>query len=345
MKIVIPVSESDIHLLPLLTDAILHQGAISGAHSIWIVPTLSATNVAEEQAVRLRSVCGDVQVRTPGVDFPGGWPQAPNNHWHWVVNHLDQNGNKQPWLWLEPDAVPMVPHWATAVEEAYRIGGKPFFGFVKPCRFRDPETGKLFSPPGETMLMGVAVYPPGISFDSEIRPLFANLAKQGQFAPKEPFDWYLRWVMKNRGVARSSEIWDMWRSCNYRYEGDVLTCDPVDGEATANGGAVPGQPILIHGCKDGSLHRLVTGKKEPKPVFVPALQINSPSVPSPKVEISVGPDEAKIIDFVKATKRRTKELDIMFPEVPRAAWSQMLIKNGFTIKTGGWIVKNLEDEV
>lgn len=41
--------------------------------------------------------------------------------------HMDAN-YKEPWLYLEPDCVPIIPHWIEALEDAYEFQNKKILG-------------------------------------------------------------------------------------------------------------------------------------------------------------------------------------------------------------------------
>lgn len=348
MKIVIPVSKADASQLDLLVQVLLLQGPLTG-HDLLLVPTPSVDSEARQAAEKLKCICASIQVATTEFEFPGGWPQAPNNHWHWTATYLERTGNRQAWLWLEIDCVPMVANWATLLEKAYMAGGKPFFGCVKPLLFTNKQTTEPYTKAGEDMLMGVAIYPPGIPRDTHIQPLFNNMGRRGVAAPREPFDVYLRWVFKHRGVASTNLIVDRWRTCNYRLVNDQILCDPVAGEALAKGGVVPGDTILLHGVKDGSLQRLLLTKGKavaPAPVVsVPIAKLN-PSF-SKEREATVTFDtfpaadtlEAQVLDFITESKVRVKEVVEQFklPGVPEAV--RIIIPLGYSVAAGGWVVK------
>lgn len=331
MKIVIPVSKADASQLDLLVQVLLLQGPLTG-HDLLLVPTPSVDSEARQAAEKLKCICASIQVATTDVEFPGGWPQAPNNHWHWTASYLERTGNRQAWLWLEIDAVPMVPSWATLLEKAYVAGGKPFFGCVKPLLFTNKQTTEPYTKAGEDMLMGVAIYPPGIPRDTHIQPLFNNMGRRGVAAPREPFDVYLRWVFKHRGVASTNLIVDRWRTCNYRLANGQIVCEPVAGEALAKGGVVPEDTILLHGVKDGSLQRLLLDKSK---AMAPAPVVSVPAVAAPAADTL----EAQVLAFITESKVRVKEVVEQFklPGVPEAV--RIIIPLGYSVAAGGWVVK------
>lgn len=340
MKLVIPVSLSDAHLLPLFTDALVKLGHV-GPHSLLLVPTPAVSDAAQGQVNRLRTICDDVQLVATPVDFQGGWPAGPNNHWHWVVTYLDSVKLREPWLWMELDAVPLKPRWASLLAEAYFGANKSFFGFTKPVKYIRREDGAMYHKPGDDFLLGVAIYPPGITGDTHIRPLFNNLGRRVPMALKEPFDMYLRWVMKQRGVHSTTLITDLWRTCNYREEGGQIVCDPVAGETYARGGTVPAEAILVHGCRDGSLHRLIGAEKPVAFVSGSETKGYKPvgEAATPPKTLSGAPTDEEVLTFVSTNKVRAKEVQERFgftelPDVVRAIQAV-----GYHVGTAGWVLK------
>jgi len=250
MKIVLPVSHADAPRLPLLVDVLLHHGNL-GNHSITLYPTAVVAAAAEEAAARLRTACYDVAVHVL-ENFEGGWPKAPNAHWASVVRHLHFSGNQQPWLWLEVDAVPVDPNWANVLQREYNACGKPLLGPVRQTVFRK-EDGSVYHEEGDEMLLGVAAYPSWLLNVQELVPLLNDLLKSGS-APDQPFDVYLRWAFKRMGWQHTEAVKHCWRSKNFQlvngswyYAENDEQVGKVDGDA----------PLIIHGCKDESLYKLV----------------------------------------------------------------------------------------
>jgi hypothetical protein len=358
MKVVIPVSHSDSRDLPPLVNILLKHGHI-GQHSILLVPTPSCAELAHNEAVRLRTICEKVEVAVTPVEYAGGWPVAPNNHWHWTVTYLDGHRNRDPWIWLEVDAVPLAAGWVNQIEEDYRRRGKPFYGFVKPLKFFKTGSEEVYHKPGEDMLMGVAVYPPGISADIHIAPLFNNLGARGRSAQKQPFDMYLRWVFKHRGVYHSPLIQDLWRTENYRHQGSAIVCDPLNGEKFARGGTVSPEALLVHGVKDGSLQRLMLGEvergivklleDEVKPgssaelakaneilraVVQPAA---APVVETAPTASPVSPDA--VLAFISAKSVRFSDVRKEFPGIAVQPLVELIQGLGYHLVTGNWVKK------
>lgn len=91
-----------------------------------------------------------IEFRYPKPPIPS-WPAAPNHVWQNVARFIAYFRSKfkdQPWLFLEPDAIPIRSGWWSDIEKAYFDKKKPFMGHVVN---------------GMGHLTGVAVYPPSVS--------------------------------------------------------------------------------------------------------------------------------------------------------------------------------------
>lgn len=254
MKIAIPVSAHDKHLLPDLTECLLKFGGLE-EFPVILFPTPAAKDAAYEAAERLGA-----QTHVLGQDFYGGAPIACNNHFSAVVFALGSMGNTEPFLWMEADMLPRVPRWAALLQEDYRMGGTPFRGAVVDTPY--DENGKIVYRDNDRMLMGTGIYPANMERDERIKPLIVDLAKPSSMNPNIPFDVYLRWPIYHMGVSHTELISDMWATRNYRMEGANLVCDSVkhDRVVRERGGPVSTKAVLVHGCKDGSLADIILGR-------------------------------------------------------------------------------------
>lgn len=59
-----------------------------------------------------------------------GWPAACNWAWQSTARWMFEANLKQPWLWLEADAMPLKSGWFLTLEAAMTAGGKSFAGHV-----------------------------------------------------------------------------------------------------------------------------------------------------------------------------------------------------------------------
>lgn len=259
MKIAIPVSAHDKHLLPDLTECLLKLGGLE-EHPIVFFPTPAAKDTTYEHAERLGA-----ETYPLTQDFEGGAPVACNRHFASLVFALAKMGNTDPFLLMEADMLPRFPRWADKLFEDYRMGGTPFRGVLVPTPFN--ENGKLVFRDNDQMMMGTGIYPPNMERDERIKPLLLDLAKPFSMNPREPFDVYLRWPIRNIGVSHTELIADMWCTQNYRNTPEGIVCESVkhDRVVRERGGLVSPKALLVHGCKDGSLADIVLGRGETAP--------------------------------------------------------------------------------
>ena len=115
-------------------------------HKLILVPI---RNVATEEVLSyLSPVFGEVIIEK-ATHSQTGWPISCNMAFE-AVAWLCSTKLKQPFLWMEPDAVPIQPHWIDSIEKAYQLCGKPFMGdFVEIAGIM---------PNGVNHMSGIAVY-------------------------------------------------------------------------------------------------------------------------------------------------------------------------------------------
>jgi hypothetical protein len=158
MKIAIPVSAHDKHLLPDLTECLLKLGGLE-EHPVIFFPTSAAKDTAYEHAERLGA-----ETYPLTQDFEGGAPVACNRHFASVVFALAKMGNTDPFLWMELDMLPVKPRWAVALFEDYRYGGTPFRGVLVNTPFN--VNGQIAYKDGDQMMMGTGIYPANMEKDA-----------------------------------------------------------------------------------------------------------------------------------------------------------------------------------
>jgi hypothetical protein len=267
-------------MLPLFTSVLLNQGGLHN-HTISLYPTEPCKAEADAAANRLRDICPSVQVH-PLPDFQGGWPKAPNRHFASVAMHLHREGNREPWFWMELDTVPLEQGWADKLQGQYRSAGMAFLGNIRPTPWKN-ESGEIYHQTNDEMMIGVGVYSPWILNNEKIKPLLMDLLKLPAQAPSQPFDIWLRWMLKRAGWAHTDSIYHAWRSKDYILDGGTLTFTKEDGSTESIK-----TPLLVHGCKDGSLHAFAATPaapvepSEPIAASAPSPQPAKPPAPTPE---------------------------------------------------------------
>lgn len=257
MRVVIPVSYHDQSALPDFITILLKFGGLA-RHHITFVPQLSQTQAAKVACARVLPFAANATVLAMDHDLPlNNMPQSPNAQFAFAARNVAAMPEQLMWLWMELDAFPRKENWLDELESAVIRAGTPFYGNIVPTPFRT-EQGAWVTQPQDMMMMGVGVYHPqtanmmGLVNDLRIGPTGA------------PWAWgvYLRQTMMGIGWTDTKLISDMNGTCNYRMEGDTLVCDtaPSDPPRRPRFGPVNPEAVLIHGCKDGSLARLLLGE-------------------------------------------------------------------------------------
>ncbi len=336
MLVIIPVgSKSDEANLELLSSAIVTLGNV-GNHSIKIVSIPSLLDQAEKAAEKIRKACDQVTCVSTEDELSGGWFVGCNRMWRWTVLHLDSEENNSPWFWMEPDCCPLKAGWLDSLANAYQASGKAFMGHVRLTKWKNTD-GSTFTKDGDNMLLGNAVYPPMLSRDQNISPLLTDLGHPDprSHAP-DPWDVYLRWLMFKRGVANSMLFRDNWKTQKYsRKENGQIVFQSCDDEDEI--GVIEPEAVIAHGCKDGSLHRLIIGApEEPKKPVITPVATPAPSVPAQGEQHA---KYQKVLQCVLSSGKIRLSSVIMSTGVTREDVLTILPKIGYKIKAAGWIEK------
>lgn len=130
MNVVIPFHNGDAHLAVDLVKWIGQLGGIGGG--ILVVVVDSAT--LDEHIDAIHKECklwGNNFIRySTGLSY-SGWPVGSNKLFDVALGSgLDL---KSPWLWLEPDAIPLKVGWLDAIRKEYAACGKRYMGNVYVC--------------------------------------------------------------------------------------------------------------------------------------------------------------------------------------------------------------------
>lgn len=146
MIVAISYHQGDQQLMTRWANHVKQLG-IYASHKLLLLPIRGVSTDGIEDV--LRQCFGSVDVLA--CDHPErGWPVSCNKAfeqacWHSFIH------TKQPFLWMEPDAVPIQPHWIDSIDLAYKQCGKPFMGdFVEISNSIEG---------GVDHMSGVAVYP------------------------------------------------------------------------------------------------------------------------------------------------------------------------------------------
>lgn len=181
-------------------------------------PLIRAAQLAFKHVSIFRYKCSSIM----------SWPEGANIAFRRTAQHL-QGGNT-PWLWLEPDAVPLKPGWAETLQAEYEKCGKLFMGSVVP---------------GMGHANGTAIYPAD-TVNLIPNALSENLPKQ------------IAWdsAMKEEMIDLCHDASHLMAHCWGIVDGKP---HPILGEAAVFQtheqvkSWISNTAVLFHRCKDGSL--------------------------------------------------------------------------------------------
>lgn len=226
MAIVLAFIEREREQVLRLLKFVLQLSGKPLSRTLYLVPfkALKVDDVLE----KARAAFADVQVIADSEGAASDWKKddkvrdaaGPNSLFRQAAWFFYLHRELGPWLWLEPDCVPLVPGWDDTIESAYRAGGKPFLGAR--MKFQEGE-----------YLNGAAVYPR----DAVARaPALVTRAMWTQFPEMEiAFD-----VAGGLEVLRQASFTDL---IELNYRSDVSF--PILSDNS--------KAVLLHGDRDGRL--------------------------------------------------------------------------------------------
>lgn len=246
----IPVSAAGIHLLDSNIAVLRHLGGLERHRAIFF-PTKEVSGQIAGAVDGLKTVMNAVGVH-PLKDTPtGGWPAAPNKHFAAVVQVMVGVGT--PWLWWEEDCTATKQGWLDALETEYNLRKRPFLGMNVPTRYTEGSPAAF----GDDHMVGCGVYPADFGRGGNLP--YGHLWKTLPHIPDVPFDIYQSGEIR-KNLHNSELMQHMWGTVDFRKNaaGDII-CSPKPGnpEGSDHSGTVHAKAAVVHGCKDGSLARLI----------------------------------------------------------------------------------------
>ena len=296
MNIVFAYHNGDAELALLSAKAITSMG-INMRHKATVCAT-EDTALVHEITEELKNSFQEVG-RIVAQDGFNGWPLGPNQMFAdaaafcYAVN--------EPWMFWEPDCVAMKSGWADDLETEFRkepaILGHQYEGGMA-------SNGKNIY----KMIVGSAVYPPNFLDHCPSAQSLGNynLAYRSAGTIPEPWDVRCRWNFL--AIGRDCPLLrTYWKSVNYQWKDGKIIFFAEDPEAQAVQGVtcpdrfISSQAVVIHGCKDGSLHTMaIAGFPMPSDstgLDIPSNSMGLKSIPDQEQafsNVSVG-DEIEII--------------------------------------------------
>lgn len=167
-----------------------------------------------------------------------GWIEGSNSLFLTAAEHMESL--KEPWLWLEPDAIPIKPGWLDRLQFVYGQANKPFMGWLYTFEHPQPPIAPF------PILSGVAVYP---------ADAWSRLVKSIRFAPNLAFD-VASAPITAPNAAHTNLIQHFYGEKNLAptFAESKSDTSPRNTFTLAH---LHKDAMLFHRCKDGSLMRLL----------------------------------------------------------------------------------------
>ena len=266
MNIVFAYHNGDAELALLSAKAITAMG-INMRHKA----TVCATN----DTALLFDIIEELKKTFPEVgriiaqDGFNGWPLGPNQMFSDASTYC--YNYQEPWYFWEPDCVPMGKDWVDKLEKEFKSEPNKIMGSL---------VGGGMASNGKNvyrLIVGSAIYPAKfLDYCGLAASLYNyNVAYRTSGVIPEPWDVRCRWVFLQHG--RNTElIKSYWKSVNYQWKDGNIVFFAEDPEAQAIQGVtcpdrtVTSEALVVHGCKDGSLHKMAIAGfsiPEDKPVM------------------------------------------------------------------------------
>lgn len=299
MILTIPVSSADYKLLPTLSKVLTKFGPYAG-YKVVVVPTREVENDAKKFVAEILPLFTSVDIHVVDLGITG-WPMASNRHFREVARYVNSKHPGDAWYFFEVDNTPIAPDWLLKLDREFSTSGKAFMGKVVPTRgWSWNSDGKRIPAMGPPHMVGTGIYHP--SFAKKSIKLGSVDRVMPWAGPPEPFDLALRDEVVPF-AHNTSLIQHNWQTQNYRMEQGKMVCDDTIAvtEGTSHAETWDGESAVIHGCKDGSLAKLILSGE-----FVPQYG-KSVSAPAP-LPISQNPnDRPPLLSFLAVRAKKTVE--------------------------------------
>lgn len=252
MLVIIPVSEADEQMIDTVSELIVKLGGCPN-HDLLVVGSTDCEPLVNKLHAKLKSEFRNTSTYVFQC-LVKGWPLGPNAYFRNTVSYLyTERGIDQPWYWFELDNTPMKRGWLDALQKEYIAAHAVFMGARHSTYYTD--ANKKLIEKGAHMA-GTGIYPVN----------FTQLCDLWRFEEGQAFDVWIQWEVLRGGLTDTSLIQHNWKTCNYRREDGVIVSDNFDmpHPDLHTNKPVTEEAVVVHGCKDLSLARLLLSELDGK---------------------------------------------------------------------------------
>jgi len=256
MKLTIPVSRHDRHLIPNLVKS-LESFKPGTDHEIIIF----GSREVEQDVLELEKKIKHLFVSSETLiinDTMLGWPMSCNFYFQQLCKHISGKKDTDAFMWFELDTTIIKSNWLdTITDEYYADTTKAIKEKRLPSIYLGARERVYEGRNGELLpesLAGQRMAPIGV-YSKEIclSPVLNSLSLTNRHWT-HVIQWYVVKRLKNSQLIQNN-----WRTKNYRHEQENIVCDSdanlawdIHWNNPLNDNAV-----LVHGCKDSSLFKLL----------------------------------------------------------------------------------------
>jgi hypothetical protein len=261
--VVIPFHSGDADLLVKLLDWMLFLNPEGHKRTDALLVTDDSVKDESRSAVveRAKQLFRNVRITIATVpDTHKMWPKAPNVMFEHAARQV-QLTCKLPWLWLEPDSVPLKKNWLDALSEEAFFSSRLFLGAHVQGRTLKGQVLEHMS--------GVAIYP-----HNTMLHLGIDIA-----AAEDAFDLAISEKVLKR-MQKTPLIQHHWGPSQADAPTFALSTTSASPKNTVALSLIDSRAVLFHRCKDGSLIELL---KTPAPTAKSGVyqQVVPPTPPKP----------------------------------------------------------------
>jgi hypothetical protein len=256
MKLVIPVSRHDRHLIPAFLKSI-ETFKPGSEHELLVFGSREAESDVLEIEAKIKHLFNSSETFIID-DTMLGWPMSCNFYFQQLCRYISGKKDIDSFMWFELDTTIMKNNWLDIISDEYysdttkavKEKREPTIYLGSRERVYEGRNGELLP----ESLVGQRMAPVGV-YSREI--CFSHVLNSLSMVNRH-WTHVIQWYVVKR-LKNSSLIQNNWRTKNYRHEDKNIVCDsdanlawdvhwnkPVDEDA-----------VLVHGCKDGSLFKLL----------------------------------------------------------------------------------------
>lgn len=277
MLLIVPVSEADEQMINPVSELIVKLEGCPN-HDLLVVGSTDCASLVNKLHGKLKNEFHNTSTHIFQC-LAKGWPLGPNAYFRNTVSHLYTDmAINQPWYWFELDNTPLKKGWLDALQKEYTAAHAVFMGAKHSTYYTD--ASKKLIERGAHMA-GTGIYPVN----------FTKLCDLWRFEEGQAFDVWIQWEVLRAGLTDTPLIQHNWKTCNYRREDGQIVCDNFDmpHPDLHTNKPVTDEAVVLHGCKDLSLARLLLSELNGK-----------------KVKTNSSPIDGDVVKTAKSTTTRKK---------------------------------------